>query len=286
MPQADYKLKNIQKIAVLRANALGDFIVILPALNALKNTYPQAEIVLLGKPWHHEFLVSGRTPVDRVITVPVKKGIRSESGQAEDETEIKTFLASMQEEQFDVVLNFQGNGISANPFIKQFNARLTVGLSCQKAEKLDRYIDYYYYQNEVIRFLEVVKLIGATTDVIEPQLEVLEQDREESREFRSMLKNGPYIVLHPVAMDVRRMWPVEHYAKLGNELKQRHFEVMFTGTREDRPAVDTIIDRMDSAAINACGNVSLGGLAAVLSEASLIIGADTGPMHLARAVNT
>ncbi|MEJ7682000.1 MAG: hypothetical protein WKG06_29940 [Segetibacter sp.] len=67
------KLKNIHKIAVLRANALGDFIVTLPALKAIRSTYPDAEIVLLGKPWHKEFLIEGRTPVDRVIIVPVKK---------------------------------------------------------------------------------------------------------------------------------------------------------------------------------------------------------------------
>jgi hypothetical protein len=40
MPQTPEKLKNIQKIAILRANALGDFIVTLPALKALRSTYP------------------------------------------------------------------------------------------------------------------------------------------------------------------------------------------------------------------------------------------------------
>ncbi len=93
------KLKNIQKIAVLRANALGDFIVTLPALKAIRSAYPGAEIVLLGKPWHLDFLTSGRTPIDRVIVVPVKKGIRTETNKAEDENEVKEFLIQMQKEQ-------------------------------------------------------------------------------------------------------------------------------------------------------------------------------------------
>jgi ADP-heptose:LPS heptosyltransferase len=48
-------LENIHKIAVLRANALGDFIFVLPALQALRQAYPQAEIVYLGLEWHRDF---------------------------------------------------------------------------------------------------------------------------------------------------------------------------------------------------------------------------------------
>lgn len=279
------KLKNIQKIAVLRANALGDFIVTLPALKAMRHAYPGAEIVLLGKPWHKEFLAGTRTPVDRVIVVPVKKGIRNEPDKNEDENEIQDFLKKMQKEQFDIVLNFQGNGVSANPFIKQFKARITAGLVSEKSEKLDLSINYYYYQSEVIRFLEVAELIGATDFQLEPEIKVLEQDEQEIAGFMSVLNNKPYIVLHPVAVDIRRMWPLENYVALADELKQRNFEVVFTGAEEDRRAVDGVIDEMTCKAINACGNFSLGGLAALLSHAALMISADTGPLHLGRAVN-
>lgn len=44
-------LANIRKIAVLRANVLGDFLFALPAFTALRETYPASEIVLLGLPW-------------------------------------------------------------------------------------------------------------------------------------------------------------------------------------------------------------------------------------------
>lgn len=280
------KLKNIKKIAVLRANALGDFIVTLPALKAIRSTYPDAEIVLLGKPWHQDFLIQGRTPVDRVIVVPVKKGIRTEPDKAEDENEVKEFLIQMQKERFDIVLNFHGNGVSANPFIKQFKAGITVGLASEKAEKLDFSIDYYYYQSEAIRYLEVAKLIGATSFELEPEIKVLEQDEQEINRFMTMLDNKPYIVLHPVAIDIRRMWPIENYSKLADEIRQRNFEVVFSGAKEDRNAVDGIINEMNFTAINACGNFSLGGLTAMLSHASLMIAADTGPLHLCRAVNT
>lgn len=286
MPLPREPLIDPKKIAILRANALGDFIVTLPALSAIRSSYPGAEIVLLGKSWHAKFLVSGRTPVDRVIEVPVKKGVRNEAGKTEDESEIQEFLDEMKAENFDIVLNFQGNGISANPFIKKFEAKLTAGLTCAKAEKLDLNLDHYYYQSETIRYIEVAKLIGATTDQLEPALKVLEQDLDEVKEFIAGLRGKRFIVLHPVAMDVRRMWPIENYVGLADHLKNAGFEVIFTGAAEDRQAVEKVIGSMSNSAINACGNFSLGGLAAVLSEATLMVSADTGPLHLARAVNT
>lgn len=284
MPLKQPVLKDIKKIAVLRANALGDFIVTLPALQAIRSAFPAAEIVLLGKPWHKEFLVAGRTPVDRVIVVPIKNGIRTEAGKVENEEEINDFLCQMRKEQFDIVLNFQGNGISANPFIKKFEAGLTAGLVSEKSEKLDISIDYYYYQSEVVRYLEVAQLIGATKGGLEPRINVLDQDEREINEFRQIFKKS-YIVLHPVAIDIRRMWPVKNYIKLAEELRQRNFEIVFTGAKEDRIIVDEIISKMNFKAINACGNFSLGGLSALLSHASLMISADTGPLHLGRAVN-
>ncbi len=278
------KFKNVHKIAVLRANALGDFIVTLPALKAIRSAYPEAEIVLLGKLWHKQFLIAGRSPVDRVIVVPVKKGIRKEANENEDENEVNDFLVQMRKEQFEIVLNFQGNGVSANSFIKQFEAKITAGLTCDKAEKLDYSLDYYYYQSEVVRYLEIAKLIGATITGLEPEINVLPQDEQEIDEFMSVL-HKPYLVLHPLAVDIRRMWPLENYTKLAEELKKKNFEVFFTGAEEDKQSVAAIIDTMNCKAINACGNFSLGGLAALLSHATLMIAADTGPLHLGRAVN-
>ena len=114
----------------------------------------------------------------------------------------------------------------------------------------------------------------------------MSHDLAEASEFIARLDHHPYIVFHPVAMDTRRMWPLENYARLADYLKEKGFEVVFTGSPEDRAVIDDIIYDMNYKAINAAGNFSLGGLAAVLSKASMMISADTGPLHLGRAVNT
>lgn len=277
------KLSNVKKIAVLRANALGDFIVILPALQALRATYPEAEIVLLGKPWHQKFLSKGRTPVDRVIVVPIKKGIREEATMKEDLRTQDLFFKQMHAEKFDVAISFQGIGIAANPFIKRLGATLTVGTSCREAERIDRSIEYYHYQHEVMRYLEIVKLIGATTDAIEPRLNVLAEDKKEIRDFDLQLENKPYVILNPFANDIRRMWPLENYAWLANVFLKKNIAVIITGSTEDRTLADTIISSMEYPGTNACG-ISIGGLAALASKALLMVSPDTGPLHVAQAV--
>src|SRR3954454_12618511 len=138
------KVEGVKKIAVLRSGALGDFIVILPALRAIRFTYPDAEIILLGRPWHKKFLVKNRTPVDRVIVVPVKKGIRDELHEEENPEATESFFETVKQERFDIAISFQGNGISANPFIKRLNARLTVGLTSKDSDRLDRCLNFYY----------------------------------------------------------------------------------------------------------------------------------------------
>jgi ADP-heptose:LPS heptosyltransferase len=281
------KLQSVKKIAALRAGALGDFIVTLPAFDALRATFPSAEIVLLGKTWQKEFLVKGRTAIDRVIVLPYKKGVRIESEQQDESAhEIDAFFESMQQEEFDIVLNFQGNGLSANTFIKRMNARLTAGPipHADVTDKPDRYFEYYYYQSEVMRYIDTVALIGAHSSVIEPCVKVLDQDLAEVQELLSLLNNKPFVVLHPVAMDMRRMWPLENYAPLVKELIKRNVAIVFTGSAADCTVIDELITGIKEPVINTCGQFSLGGTAALLSKASVVIAVDTGPLHLARAV--
>lgn len=279
-------LKHINKIAILRANALGDFLVTLPAIDAIRTAYPNAEIVLLGKPWHKEFLIPERTTIDRVIVVPLMKGIRDERNVTEDLSEQEKFFRDMQNEHFDIAIHFQGNGVSANSFINRLKAKLTVGLTSENAAKIDKAIDFYYYQSEVLRYLEVTSLINAKPVTLEPRINVLKKDIEEIKGLLSFLDKKPYVVLHPFATDIRRAWPKENYIPLADWLCENNFEVVFTGSPEDYEEVEYIISKMKYKGINTCGTTSVGGLSAILQKSSLVIGGDTGPLHLARAVNT
>ncbi|PRY12278.1 ADP-heptose:LPS heptosyltransferase [Pontibacter ummariensis] len=275
---------HVKKIAVLRAGALGDFIVTLPALQALRAAYPAAEIILLTKPWLTSFLKDKRTPVDRTLEVPVYKGIRDEEQTAPDDKALERFFKQMREEQFDLAVSFQGKGVAANPFLKKLGARYTVGISSPEAAALDRSVSYYYYQSEVVRYLEVAALAGAGPVALEPEMQVLEKDLAEARAYLKQQELERFVVLHPCAMDVRRMWPEPCFAELADELVQKGHQVVFTGSAADEPAVSALMEQMQQQAVNACGALSLGGLAGLLSLADLVVSSDTGPLHVARAV--
>src|SRR5215216_3409826 len=71
-------VEGVQKLAVLRANAIGDYLVSLPAVEALRAAYPAAELVLLGSGWHASFLAGRPGPVDRCVPVPPTAGVRDD----------------------------------------------------------------------------------------------------------------------------------------------------------------------------------------------------------------
>ncbi len=164
-------------MAVLRANGIGDFILALPALEALRSAYPQAQVVLLGRRWHRDFLTGRPGPVDRVVVVPTCRGVTEEPGRREDPEELARFFEEMAQEGFDLALQLHGGGRYSNPLVHRLGARVTAGLRTPDAPPLDRWVPYVYFQHETLRYLEVASLVGALAPpVLEPRLTVTQRD--------------------------------------------------------------------------------------------------------------
>ena len=100
-------VEGVQKLAVLRANAIGDYLVSLPAIEALRAAYPAAELVLLGSDWHVGFLAGRPGPVDRCLPVPPTVGVRDDRPPAPP-AEVDRFFARMRAERFDLAVQLQG----------------------------------------------------------------------------------------------------------------------------------------------------------------------------------
>lgn len=304
------------KIVVLHAKALGDLIVTLPALAALKETYPVAELILLAQPWAKKFLEGRPSPVDRVVPVPAIPGIHggdnkarvsagmmamgNEAGAATSDEE-EGFLDMMRAEKLSVALHMHGSGKAANPFINRLGARLTAGMRNPPAAPLDRSIPYVHYQSEVLRNLEIAALVGACATRLEPRVEITRADEQEAAPVREQIGNRPYVVLHPGAADLRRMWPATRFSAVAGGLAAKGYAVVLTGTREEEALVARVMRGMrhsfprsarslpGATAAPApafpipCIGLGIGGLAALLRTSALVVSGDTGPLHLARA---
>jgi ADP-heptose:LPS heptosyltransferase len=291
------QLPDIHKIAVLRANALGDFIFTLPALEALRKTYPQAEVVLLGLPWHASFLAQRPSPIDRVIIVPPYEGVSSERPcavpphavpQQNNSAEVASFFACMQLEHFDLAIQIHGGGRYSNAFINQLGTRFTVGLRTPDAPELDRWLPYTPFQHELLRFQEVMRLVGASeqdTTSIEPHLVITPTDLQEAERIVPETLQ-PLVALHPGARDPRRRWSPQNFAAVGDALAERGARIVITGNESERAITAAVAEHMHAPAQDLAGQISLNGLTGLLARCRLMVSNDTGPLHIASAIHT
>lgn len=276
----------VDKIAVLRANGLGDLLFAVPALDALRAAYPRAEIVLLARRWHADF-VPGRMPaVDRVVAIPLARGIWAPPGHVDDPAELERFFAAMFAERFDLALQLHGGGRHSNPFLRRLGARVTAGLRTPDAEPLDRWVPYAYYQSEVFRLLETVATVGAPPVGLEPRLTVLDEDRAEASAVLGEVDGDgrPLVALHPGATDGRRRWSPARFAAVGDALADAGARVVVTGEAGEAELVDAVVQAMRSGACGIAGQLSTGGLAGLLARCAVAVSNDSGPLHVAAAV--
>jgi len=275
-------LSGVRRIAVLRCNALGDYLMTTPALAALRRTFPHAELTLLGGTWHAEFL-SGRVgPVDRVLVVPRVADLAGQPGGAPPENALPQFVAEARAYRYDLAVQLHGGGAASNPLVRALRARWSIGLRAPDAAPLDATVPYRYYQSEVFRFLEVVALVGAEGPPEYPELAVSEQECDAAAEL--LPGDGPWAALHAGAGDPRRRWAPERFAAVADGLAAVGVRPVLVGSVADLSASAAVRSHTTVALHDLTGRTDLGTLAAVLRRCAVVVANDSGPLHLARAV--
>jgi len=291
----NFRLDGVRTIAVLRANAVGDYVMSLPALQALRAGYPDAHVVLVGAPWHAAFLAGRPGPVDEVVVLPAVPGMGGMQPDAPAHG-LAEVLTDLRARELDLAVQLHGGGAQSNPLVREFGARHAIGLRAPDAPELDREVPYRYYQSEVARYLEVVALVGASP-VGEAELVVTDADRGEAQrvlrrfdstgfESTGFQSAAPLVAMHPGAADERRRWPVERFAALAVALVADGARVVATGSAGEAGLVDRLVSLAAGPVTGLAGMLRLGGLAGLYSRCALVVSNDTGPRHLAQAVGT
>ncbi len=286
---------DVRRIAVLRANAVGDYVLTLPALQALKAAYPQATLALLGKRWHAEFLDGRPGPVDEVICLPAVSGVTAPADApepaAEDGDALRDFLSQMRRRRFDLALQLHGGGRYSNPLVRALGARVTAGFCAPGASALDRNFPYLTPDIDLhpraLLLLECVALVGARASAIEPRLSLRARDHEALAAALPAVPDmtQPLVVLQPGATDPRRRWRANGFAAVGDALAAQGALVAINGDPSEAELVHRVAAAMRHRPLALPGTLSLGALCALLARAHLVVSNDTGPAHLARALD-
>ncbi|MCC7372404.1 MAG: glycosyltransferase family 9 protein [Chloroflexi bacterium] len=95
----------------------------------------------------------------------------------------------------------------------------------------------------------------------------------------------PVVVVHPGSGAAVKNWPPERWVETLQRLRaERHASIVLTGGPGERDLVNRVAARLDPPPPTLAGETTLGQLAALFSHADLVLGTDSGPLHLAAAV--
>jgi ADP-heptose:LPS heptosyltransferase len=280
--------EGIRRIAVLRGGGLGDLLFAMPAVDALAAAYPEAEITLLGTPLHAALLDGFPGPVDRVEVLPFAHGVRP---GPEDPPAQAGFFERMRSRRFDLAVQLHGGGRFSNPFLLGLDARHTIGTRTPDAQRLERTIPYVYYQNEVLRALEVVGLAGARPVSLQHRLETTAEEQERIRPLLQA-DRAALVVVHPGASDPRRRWPAPSFAEVAAKAAQDGSQVLVIGDAGEVDLAESVAGLAAAMADegarirSVAGQLDLRELAALLRAADVVVANDSGPRHLAQAAGT
>jgi ADP-heptose:LPS heptosyltransferase len=134
-------------------------------------------------------------------------------------------------------------------------------------------------------------LTGRTCDSNGPEHSFrLNPPEAASRRAASLLEGArrPLIGLHASGGRASKQWHLDRFAQAGFEIAQStNGTLVLTGAAHDRSIVDEVRSRLGAVPfVDVCGLVDLPTLAAVIGKCDLFITGDTGPMHLAAAMDT
>ena len=306
-------------ILLVKLSAIGDVIHTLPALAALRRCYPDADITWVVEEAAAD-LLSGHPDLNRVLVLRRKTWMKDlRRGRITAPLrEMQAFLRELRGRPYDLVIDFQGLFKSAVIVLLSGGKRklgydsLQEGSGLFYNEKIpeemgkhavDRYLDFVRYLSGGGRddgetacpaaAPEFTIVIGdkerrRVAALLHEHAEILNATdcgREGTTSGRREKSKGRFVAVNPVAFWETKLWEDKKFADLCDRIRQElGIGVILTGG--EAGPLDRIRALMKTEAVNLGGKTTLRELAFLYSEAALVITTDTGPMHLAAAVET
>lgn len=243
-----------QRILVIRLDEIGDICYTLPALQLLRNRYSKAEITLWCRPFARS-LVAGHPAIDVVVN---------------HSADLK--------ENYDLIIDMRGKWAGIR-YAMTHRTRLRLERGSVRLK--NRLKGTHPHETETN--IEIISpLLGTIPTVPLPEIHPLPSDQEAGTRFIAENIKGPFAVLHTLARRELRMWGAGNFEAIANWLhREKKLEIVFCGDKNDSEYIGNIMSKLTFRTYSIAGNYSLGAFAAVASRASLFIGNESGPLHIA-----
>jgi heptosyltransferase-2 len=281
------------RILVRATNWIGDAVMSLPALRAIRTRFPDAHIAVLARPWVAD-LYFGETAVDRVIPYPHRPGARELAAKW-------STVRALRRERFDLAILFQ-NAFEAAAVARLAGISRIVGynrdgrgfllsqaIPVPKAGETPTHELYYY-----LELLRRAGIISELPRVPAIRLEGASAAATRGREALAALQiPEPFIGVSPgAAYGSAKQWLPERFAESAAQLAaQRHASVCLFGSATEAALCDAVAQMIGAAypnlsVRNLAGQTSLRTFIDLAGAAMLFLTNDSGAMHIASALGT
>ena len=281
-----------RRILLLRLERVGDLVMVLEAIAMVRAIAPEAAIDLVVGSWNRS--LAGLIPGVQVETLDVPWMARERSGLPW--TQLVQRARAWRRKAYDLAINFEPD-IRSNLLMALSGARRRVGfVSGGGGAVLTDAIspDPHAHIAENAKALVARAFARAAAPLAQghfpSRLQIPEEVRRRAAELVATPKHGvPLVGIQPAAGRRIKEWDPVRFAEVGAALaRARDVSVVLIGSTEDKAVVDAVRAAWpsDVPLVELPADVDLVLLTAVLERLALFITGDTGPMHLAAAVDT
>jgi lipopolysaccharide heptosyltransferase II len=285
----------IRRILVVRVDLIGDVVLSLPAVRALRRAYPDAEIDMLVLP-SSAGVLAGQPDVTRVLTYDPNIWRRPLSLLSPRRwAAARALVASLRSGRYDLSVSVNGDWGSVLAWVS--GARRRVGYAGEPYPGLMTDAvpggRYGVRKHEVEYVRALARAAGGL--VRDDDLPVLHVTPEAASAVALTLERRgiacgchPLVVLHPGARNgLAKRWPSRHWAALADRLvRQVGAQVVLVGAAADAEISAPIMRQAHQRVHDFTGLTTLAELVALLARADVLVSGDSGPLHIACALGT
>ncbi len=293
-----------RRILIMRTGAFGDILMGTPLIAALRNSYPDGWICWIVA--HTERQALDANPhLDEVLVWNGDDFSRSRNLKAwlVNFRTLKSLRRELRLRKFDTFISYQAEEwpkltkmIDAPVkigFFDYFNFKIIKPNTLRRIQALYSYkiTKHEHPRHRTEQYFSVMKYLGLDEPTDERMTMGFTQDDLDAARLilrqNGIDSNESFIVIVPVTTWVTKNWQPDRFAQVADQMSlQFGCKVVLLGSQKDRDGIDAVANTMQTKPLAAAGLFTFRQMSALISECTLLVSGDSGPMHVAGAVGT